>query len=60
MLIDMLLKLSRNLSRKISKSSGLHIYNNRGMENVAITHIIKEKERKSNLNISSPSHKKKG
>jgi hypothetical protein len=50
LLIDMLLKLSRNLSTRTSGSSGLQIHNNQSMVKMALTTSLKK---------TSPSHKKR-
>ena len=50
LLIDMLLKLSRNLSTRTNGSSGLQIHNNQNMKNTTLT---------NNLPKTSPSHRKR-
>jgi hypothetical protein len=53
-------KIEKKLKQqKVSESSGLQIQNSRSMENVALTHKTWDKEKKSNLNTTSPSHKKR-
>jgi hypothetical protein len=50
MLIDMLLKLSRNLSTRTNRNSGLQICNNQSMKKTALT---------NNLLKTSPRHRKR-
>jgi hypothetical protein len=50
LLIDMLLKSSRNLSTRTSGSSGLQIHNNQSMVKTALT---------TSLQKTSPSHRKR-
>jgi len=51
-------KLRRNLSSGIRGSLGLQIHNERSMEKLALNHKTRERERKANFNIVSPSHRK--
>jgi hypothetical protein len=50
LLIDMLLKSSRNLSTRTNRSSGLQIRNNQSMTKTALTNILLK---------TSPSHRKR-
>jgi hypothetical protein len=52
MLIDMLSKLSRNLSNRTSESSSFKYHNNQSMVKITLTH------RTTNLNKTNISHKK--
>jgi hypothetical protein len=49
-LIDMLLKLSRNLSTRTNRSLGMQIYNNQIMKNTTLT---------NSLSKTSPRHRKR-
>jgi hypothetical protein len=50
LLIDMLLKLSRNLSTRTNKSLGLQIHNNQSMTKMTVTNSLPK---------TSPSHRKR-
>jgi hypothetical protein len=51
-------KSRRNLSSEVIGSSGLQIFHDKSMEKETLTHRTMDKESKSNLEITSSSHRK--